>query len=540
MDLNRGVKEQNEARAFTATTSVAEDVCNRQGSGGPVPAGSQSHGSDKLPRVAGGIVALALNSEDMKIVTCALNMLRPLLPLDPSQEDVLEKRLSALIASGSAAKNPDLAEAVTHFLYRRGQQRASAVVPFIPALLSFLDQDLATTGAHSYYTLMILAEDAPDDLLPFADVLIGKMASPSYAVRALAVRIIAALADKRPGSMTNAREPLCDLVDNSGEGILKIEASKALQSIEGRLKSSEGDGAIAGWTATVANSHRPAGYAWFQAILARLMNLLRVISRSGGNLKAKSLIADDLQGITWWIEAEFPVNGDVPFVENAWTLPEEPVRFFPSKINTKAVWERCIMPSWVTPDVLVIAKQQSPEMARPVNDNDPRAIFFADEAEMALMREAIEKVGNDFSVKASRILDGLGMEYLEPAVKGVAEDRMISARELKLAREKILDVQEGITPATRFVPGSGDARSSGPEAKRLLKEIRRNIDDSLTMANEPVKNIAISFLKPAESRGVVDITRPSTVSYPAKKRASANVHVRKRAGKMYRYYDRYN
>ncbi len=258
MDFNRGVKVQNEARAFTATTSVAGDACDRQGSGGPAPAGSRSPGSDKLPRVAGGIVALALNSEDMKIVACALNKLRPMLPLDPSQEDALDKRMSALIARGSAAKSPDLAEAVTHFLYCRAQQRARAAVPFIPALLSFLDLDLATTGSHSYYTLMILAENAPDDLLPFTDGLIDKMASPSYAVRTLAVRIIAALADKRPGSMTNAREPVRDLAENSGEGILKTEASHALQAIEGRLKSCEGHAAIADHTATVASSHRPA------------------------------------------------------------------------------------------------------------------------------------------------------------------------------------------------------------------------------------------------------------------------------------------
>jgi hypothetical protein len=415
MDFNRGVKEQKGARASPSTTSVAGDACNRQGSGGPAPAGSPSPGSDKLPRVAGGIVTLALNSEDMKIVACALNMLRPMLPLDPSQEAALEKRMSALIASGSAAKSPDLAEAVTHFLYCRAQQQARAAVPFIPALLSFLDLDLATTGAHSYYTLIILAEDAPDDLLPFTDALIGKMASPSYAVRTLAVRIVAALAHQRPGSMTSAREPLCDLAENSGEGMLKIEASIALNAIEGRFKSCEGDAAIPGHTATVVSARRPAGLTWLQEILARLMNLWRVIGRSGGKRKATSLIADDLQRITRWIEAEFPVNGDVPFAENAWALPEGRVRFFPSKINTFAVWERCIMPFSVTPDVQVTANRQSPEMARPANDNDPRAILLVEEVEIALMRETIQKVERDFSVKASRILDDLGMKHLKLA-----------------------------------------------------------------------------------------------------------------------------
>lgn len=540
MDSNRGVKEQSDARAFTATTGVEGDVCDRRGSASPAPARSPSPGSDKLPRLSGGIVALALTSEDLKVVACALNMLRPLLPLDHYLEEALDKRVTCLVARGSAVESPYLAEAVTHFLYNRAQQRASAVVPFIPALLSFLDQDLATIGAHSYYTLMILAEEAPDDLLPFADALIGKTASPSYAVRTLTVRIIAALADKRPGSMTNARGPLRELAENSGDGILKTEASIALQAIDGRFNSCEGAGAIADQTETVANSRRPAGDTWLQAILARLMNLWRVISRSGGNRKATSLISGDLREITRWIEAEFPVNGNVPFAENAWALPEEHLRFFPSKIITKAAWERCVMPFSVTPDVPVIEKRQSLETARPVNDNDPGAILSFDEAEMAKMREIIENVENDFSIKASQILDALGMEHMIPAGKGGAGDRMISAGEFRLALEKILDRPRGKTPATRIAPGCRDDRSSGPETKSLLKEIRRNIDDSLTVANEPVKNMADSFLKPAEGRGVVDITRPRSGGSPAKKRASANVHVRKRAGKIYRYYDRYN
>jgi hypothetical protein len=118
---------------------------------------------------------------------------------------------------------------------------------------------------------------------------------------------------------------------------------------------------------------------------------------------------------------------------------------------------------------------------------------------------------------------------------------MFSARELKLALEKILDPQEGKTPATGFAQGPGvGSRFSGPEVKSLLKEIRRNIDDSLTMANKPAKNRADSFIKPAESGGVVDTTHPPPVGYPAKKRASTSVHVKKRAGKMHRYYDRFN
>ncbi len=231
------------------------------------------------------------------------------------------------------------------------------------------------------------------------------------------------------------------------------------------------------------------------------MNLWRVISRSGGNRKATSLIADDLQEITRWVEAEFRVNGDVPFAENVWALPAEHMRFFPSKIYTKAVWERCIMPFSVTPYVRVTANQQSPEMARPVNDNDPRAILVVDEAEMALTWETIENVENDFSVRASRILDDLGPGHLKPVVTDGAGDRMIRARELKLALEKIIDRQEGKTPATGFARGYGADRFSGSVAKSLLKEIRRNIDDSLTVANEPVKECGRSSSKARRESG---------------------------------------
>jgi hypothetical protein len=488
--------------------------------------------------MSGGIVALALTSEDMKIVACALNMLRPLLPLDHNLEEALEKRMSVLVARGYAAERPDLAEAVAHFLYSRARQQASAVVPFVPALLSFLDLDLATTGAHSYYTLMILAEDTPDDLLPFTDALIGKLASPGYAVRTLAVRIIAVLAEKRPGSMASARDSLREVVETCEDGVLKTEARKVLLSIEGYSHSTADDGTIAGQAEAVACSGQPSGNNFIHMILARLMNLWRVISRSGGDRKKKRMINDDLQEITLWIKEEFPANGEVPIAKNVWALPEEPLSFFSSKISAEELIQIAVMPFSAIPDRQVAAKQQSRENAQPVNESDPRSIYSSDEADMAGLREIIAEVENDFSVKASQILDALGMAHLKQVGKDEAGDRTISAREFKLALEKILSRQEGKSPSASPPHPRQDNRSSRPEAKNLLGEVGRNIDDSLITAREPAKSIAEKFMKPPEGRRSVDNKRPDSGGHPAKRRVSFNVYHTKKDGKIYRHYDR--
>jgi hypothetical protein len=564
MDPERGVKEQIGARVSVTTSGVTGNTCNRPGSGGPALAGSQSPGSGQLFRASGGIIALALTSEDIKAVACALDALRPLLPLDPYQEAALEKRMLALVARGAAAESPDLSRAIAHILYVRARQRARAVVPFVPTLLSFLDEDLATTGANSYYTLMILAEDAPDDLFPFADRLIGKLDSSGYAVKTLIVRVLAALGRKRPGYLVNARGPLRDLAEGSEDGILKAEAMKALQAIEWPIMSPVADRAIAGRTATSASSRRPAGRTVTRAIsrlparrtvtsaspgkpaghkclltiLAQLMNLWRVISRSHSKGKEISRIADDLREITRWIEAEFPASGDGSRVKNALILPAERPHFFTPKIKTEMVLPKMMLLHLARPGRRVAVVQPSLKVAAPVNERAPGSEPPANETETARPREIMAEIGGDFSVKASRILDAPGMEHMKPAGTDGSGDRSISASEFRLALETIVHEKKSNGPVTSPAPLCSSPRSSWPEMKRLLGEINRHIDDSLQLPSKPATSTAENILKPSQEEDRAGVRSPSRVGHPPNRKASFTIQHTKRDGRVYKYYDR--
>jgi hypothetical protein len=268
------------------------------------------------------------------------------------------------------------------------------------------------------------------------------------------------------------------------------------------------------------------------------MNLWRVISRSGGDHKATGLIACDLQEIARWIEAEFPASGEAPLVQYAWALPGESMQPFSPKIISDAIPPKMMLPPLATPDRQVARERQSPGTGAQFSERISRAVRSVDEAETARLGEMMVEVENDFSIKASQILDALGVERLKPVGKDEKGDRSLSAGEFRLALEKILAMQDEKMPATPPAHGQPDERPSRPEAKGLPGEIRRNIDDSLIAANEPVRSIAGNFLKPANDSRATDIKRPGCGGHPEKRRASLNVRVMKKDGKVSRYYER--
>ncbi len=172
-----------------------------------------------------------LSVNDPDVVAHALKNLMPRIPLDQCLENALDQRILALVDRGMAAKNAELAEAIALFLYRSAQERAGVARPYIPTLLSFLEQNLETTGAYSYYTLMLVARDTPDDFGPHADMLVRMLDSPGPAAKTFAMRIMTALAPRHPEYVIDARDTLRNLAETSPQGIIKAEAAGAYRAV---------------------------------------------------------------------------------------------------------------------------------------------------------------------------------------------------------------------------------------------------------------------------------------------------------------------
>ncbi len=174
------------------------------------------------------IVDYVLAVDDPKAVALGLKALIPLIPLEPRLARILDQRILALISRNMAAKSAELADAIALFLHRGAQERASPAKPYIPALLSFLGQNLETTGANAYFTLLLVAKNSPGDFGPHTALLLRTLDSPSPAASTFAMRIIATLAPAHPEYVVGARDILRNLAETSPPGVIKARGYQCL------------------------------------------------------------------------------------------------------------------------------------------------------------------------------------------------------------------------------------------------------------------------------------------------------------------------
>ena len=196
-----------------------------------------SPGPDELRHDVVALVDIALTSDNIAAITWAVKALELDFPLDPGQEKALERRALALalLAVGATGNYPVLAEAISSFVFRRASYDAIAVRPFIPALLSFLDYDIDTTGANSYYSLIALTHSRPDYFQPYANILIDMLDSPRNSTVAFASKIIAALAREHQEYVVGGEKALWRLSSNHPQPIVRKAASDALDAIRDNL-----------------------------------------------------------------------------------------------------------------------------------------------------------------------------------------------------------------------------------------------------------------------------------------------------------------
>jgi hypothetical protein len=375
---------------------------------------------------------IARTSNDMKAVAGALKELNSLLPLDPALENAVDKRMLALIAWGTVAKNAELAEAIALFVYVRAQGRASAARPYIPTLLSFLAQKMDTTGACAYYTLMIVAGDSPDYFGPHADMLVQALDGPGYAAKIFTMRIIAALAPGHPEYVAGARDALRNLAESGPHSVLKDEASRTYQTVINSLISQAGNSGCLPEDRGIASLYEKP--VWQKAVAGHLSTAYgsnnRAADRKNGrrtDIKRDSHPSKRSNRYGEFVE-ELKQDEPAPSFE-------EPFVLLSQEVPTESAQCEMAMAGAAMPASSPAA--ETPLPAEPVAMELLAEEKLRDSPEAAYLQEMMNDVQNDFSSMAGDLLDALGMGHLK---RGTNEDgnHKISGKELVLALEKLV------------------------------------------------------------------------------------------------------
>jgi hypothetical protein len=388
------------------------------------------------------IANIALTSEDLSTVARALRALKALLPLDQGTETALDEKLLALVNRGSAAKNAGLAEAIALFVYGRSKVRASAARPYIPALLSFLSQHVETTGAYSYYTLMILANDAPGYFGPHADALIRVLDSPGYAAKVFAMRIIAVLAPVHPEYVAGARDILRNLSEQSRQEMVKAEAVKAYRAVrnvavlpDNPVNRLQDDPVIARlyempvWQRAV-QYHLLTAYGDDQGAVVRSHSQRHNVRKQTRPSKRYDLYQEFIDKLKT--------------VENNQSF-EDPISLLSSNEQVKAAPCETAPAKVTIPSPSPVDEKSLPAVSEPVETASPAAENIYDKTDEIRLEEMLDEVQIDFSAKAGGLLDALGMGHLKRGNSFKVEDGNLkfSAREFVLAMEKLVREQKG-------------------------------------------------------------------------------------------------
>jgi hypothetical protein len=525
--------------AHILTDLAITNTSNEMVTDEPLTAVVGSGSQDEIRQAVDDIIEIALISEDMGAVATALRALNPFLSLDSDKEATLDKRMLDLIDQGLVYGNPALAEAIAQSVYERSRERVSVALPFIPALLSFMEMDMSTIGAPSYYTLIIIAADAPDHLGPFVGTLIGKLAGPCLVASTFAARIITVLARNRPEYVADARDALRNLCERCPEGVLKTEATKAYQAIEGHI-TPEGDSGgcrrdeqaiassqetpadldgttISGSRPAVARSSLSIDYERLLSIIARLLHIRGGINEPTIESEKLDQMANEMCELVRWIESEFPLTEEALNAKAA-SVSREEIKALSKREAPADVLLQETAPEPATVPALPAVETQPQKIEVQAEARDCHTDSSIDTVEVAAMRGMIAAVESDFSVTAGSILDAIGMGHLKPGMRG--EDPKINAKEFITAFEKIIKEQK-YEASTKI---SGKDTSGTPvsesEAKFLVSELKRCVNPSMPApASVSAPDMTVSPVPPAEKKSVLKImSQPASSRSPKARR----------------------
>jgi hypothetical protein len=393
---------------------------------------SRSAGPDERQNIARQMADIARTSNDMKAVAGALKELNSLLPLDPALEYAIDKRMLALIAWGTVAKNAELAEAIALFIYGRAQERASVARPYIPTLLSFLAQKMDTTGAYAYYTLMIVAGDSPGHFGPYADMLVQALDSPGCAAKIFTMRIIAALAPGHPEYVAGARDALRNLAESGTHSVIKDEASRTDHAVMNSLNAQSGNSGRMHDDSDIASLYEMP--VWQKAVECHLSTAYGSdnLAADRKNGRRRGIRRDSRPSKRSNRYQEFVEK--LKQVEPAQSL-EEPFALLSQEVPAESAPCGIALAEAAIPAPSPVA--ETPLPAEPVVMAPLAEDKLRDASEAVYLQEMMNEVQNDFSSRAGGLLDALGMGHMK---RGTNEDgnHKISGKELVSALEKLV------------------------------------------------------------------------------------------------------
>ena len=373
----------------------------------------------------------------------------------------------ALLAVGATGNYPVLAEAISSFVYRRVSYDASEVRPFIPALLSFLDYDIGTTGANSYYTLITLTCSRPDYFQPYASILIDMLDSPRNSTVAFASKIIAALAREHQEYVVGGEKALRCLSHNHPQQIVRKAASDALDAIRDNLmpaamnlqaehRPGTGEEMFVNPGDSGRRSSMNTGLdhpsesntasditsfpAYVAIIMDELLNLklhvsLSIIRHASDDDEINAVIGDFLE-IAPLIINEFRAQ-----METTEAMVRTPSVDETIAVATPNAFTAMLAEDAFSEDPFINALPIEAATSKAKNAESTCDIQALDDAQIAELQLMMEAVKQDFSSTAANILITFGLEHLKPGDISTTDDlgRQINAMEFITALKTLMN-----------------------------------------------------------------------------------------------------
>jgi hypothetical protein len=166
---------------------------------------------EELQRISWAILDIVMTSSNNNAVAYALKSLMLFLPIGEDIECALDNRVLILVEEKTTASNKQLIEAIALYAYNRTSEDTDRSMPFIPALILFLEECSGTAAAISYEVLIHVAAERPEFYELHTALLTRELGSINNVTRIYTARIINQLAKTHPEYMAEAEKTLLHL-----------------------------------------------------------------------------------------------------------------------------------------------------------------------------------------------------------------------------------------------------------------------------------------------------------------------------------------
>ena len=338
---------------------------------------------EELQRISWAILDIVINSSNNNAVAYALKSLMLFLPIGEDIEGALDNRVLILVEDKSMASNKQLIEAIALYAYKRTSEDTDRSMPFIPALLLFLEECNGTAAAISYEVLIHVAAERPEFFEPHTALLTRELGSINNATRIYTARIITQLAKIHPEYMVEAEKTLLHLSTFHPDAEVKSAAAEAYQTIRQNQVEHLPESAMP----VQSKSDSTGGFA-------------EIMRRKASDTDKKQVGESRIDNRLLSLAANFARKSDM---RNGQTRVKAESRVD----NTDNEAMNQIMDDFSEIAGVITGNQDDESRGREVKPAEEK--ISKEEAEL---RDMVAQVKMDFSESAESLLDSLGMKHL--------------------------------------------------------------------------------------------------------------------------------